>query len=181
MLDNEIGARIRALREISDISVQEAADAAHVSEEEYKAYESGEIDVPMGALLELSRLFGAEMTDILSGGGPKLHTFSYVKSGSGITVERKHEYLYQHLAYNFAERKAEPFLVTVPYSEDEEMHINSHEGQEFNYCVEGRLLMTVDGQELILEPGDSLYFDSLKPHGLRALDGKTAKFLAIIL
>ena len=56
-----------------------------------------------------------------------------------------------------------------------------HEGQEFNYCVEGRLMILLNGQEVIMEPGDSLYFNSEMPHGMRALDGKPAKFLAIIL
>ena len=50
-----------------------------------------------------------------------------------------------------------------------------------NYVLEGRLLISLDGREFELEPGDSLYFDSAQPHGMKALDGKTVRFLAIIM
>ena len=38
-----------------------------------------------------------------------------------------------------------------------------------------------DGKDIILNEGDSLYFDSNKPHGMQALDGKPVKFLAVIM
>ncbi len=177
----EIAERIKDLREIAEVSLDELSEATGISVSLLEKYESGELEVPMGELSDIAKYYNVEMTDILSGGGPMLHTFSFVKSGRGISVERGNRYKYQHLAYNFAGRIAEPFLVTVDSSPDEEIHMNRHEGQEFNYCVEGRLLIVVDGQECIMEPGDSLYFNSMAPHGMRSLDGKPAKFLAILL
>jgi len=177
----EIGARIRDLREIAELSVEEAAAGIGIDPGLLSRYESGEINVPMGELSDIAKYYNVELTDLLSGGLPMLHTFSFVKNGHGISVERGNRYKYQHLAYNFADRIAEPFLVTVDSAPDEEIHLNRHEGQEFNYCVEGRLMITVDGTECILEPGDSLYFDSMRPHGMKSLDGKPAKFLAILL
>lgn len=179
-MENEIASRIKTLREIAEKGADEVARALNVPTETYLQFESGEVDVPMGSLLELSRFYHVEMTDLLAGGGPMLHTFTFVKQGHGISVERVHQYEYRHLAYNFANRKAEPFLVTVESHPGDAMHMNSHEGQEFNYCVEGRLMIVIDGQEIVMEPGDSLYFDSQHPHGMRALDGKAAKFIAII-
>jgi hypothetical protein len=35
--------------------------------------------------------------------------------------------------------------------------------------------------ELVLFEGDSIYFDATKPHGMKALNGKEVKFLAIII
>ena len=180
-MDREIGARIKDLREIAEVSIEEAAKGTGVSPELLLKYENGELDVPMGELSDIAKYYNVEMTDLLSGGGPMLHTFSFVKKGRGINIERGNRYKYQHLAYNFAGRTAEPFLVTVDSAPDEEIHLNRHEGQEFNYCVEGKLMIVIDGQECILEPGDSLYFDSMTPHGMRSLDGKPARFLAILL
>lgn len=65
--------------------------------------------------------------------------------------------------------------------DDEPLHENSHPGQEFNYVLEGKLLIRVNGKDNILEEGDSIYFNSVYMHGMKALDGKKAKFLAIIL
>ena len=38
----------------------------------------------------------------------------------------------------------------------------------------------INGKEIIMEEGDSLIFDSQSWHGMKALDGKEAKFLAIV-
>ena len=75
-----------------------------------------------------------------------------------------------------------PFIVTVePAADDAPMHLNCHPGQEMNYVLEGRLLIGLNGKEIVLNTGDSLYFDSGLPHGMKALDGKTVRFLAIIM
>ena len=41
--------------------------------------------------------------------------------------------------------------------------------------------VVVDGKEMVLEEGDSVYFDATKQHGMQALNDKKAKFLAIII
>jgi len=39
----------------------------------------------------------------------------------------------------------------------------------------------ITGKALVLEEGDSIFFDSNYPHGMAAIGGKSAKFLAIIM
>ncbi len=177
----EIAERIKNLREIADMTPEETARRLNVPADEYNRYESGTYDIPMSFIFEIAKLFNVDMSDILSGGQPMLKNFTFVKKGRGIRIERMEHYVYQHLAYNFAGKKAEPFLVTVNSTDDEEVHLNIHEGQEFNYCVEGRLMILIGGQEIIMEPGDSLYFDSRQPHGMKSLDGLPAKFIAVIM
>ena len=79
-------------------------------------------------------------------------------------------------------RKADPFLVTVePKPEDTPIYYNTLYGKKINLVIEGRMLLSINGKDLILEQGDSLYFDSSLPHGMKALDGKAVKFLAIVM
>ena len=52
---------------------------------------------------------------------------------------------------------------------------------EFNYMIEGSMKIVIDGKELVLEQGDSIYFDATKKHGMQALNNSNAKFLAIII
>ena len=100
----------------------------------------------------------------------------------GVAVERTKAYKYQSLAAGFVGRKADPFLVTVhPKPEDEPMYLNSHPGQEYNMVLKGRLLLQINNKDLILEEGDSIYFNSELPHGMKALDGEKVSFLAVIL
>jgi len=68
-----------------------------------------------------------------------------------------------------------------PESEGRKPELNNHPGQEFDYVIEGRLLVSIGGHELELEEGDSLYYDSGEMHGMKALGGKRARFLAMIL
>jgi len=79
-------------------------------------------------------------------------------------------------------KKAEPFIVTVtPDPESLPLEFNSHPGQEFNYVLEGTLMIVVDGHEIILTEGDSVYFDSGYQHAMKAMNNHSARFLAVIV
>lgn len=176
-----IAMRIRDLREIAGISPETLAHELGVSREDYQRFESGEVDIPVGFLYKVAHRFSVELTDLLTGESPRLHVYTLVRCGMGAGVERRKAYKYQNLAANFIHKTAEPFLVTVdPDQADAAVSFNSHPGQEFNYVLEGRLKIIIDDHELILNPGDSLYFDSGHPHAMQALDNRTARFLAII-
>ena len=177
----QIAARINELREISGVSPETLAKDLEVSYETYRDYESGNTDIPVGFLYKMANKFNIELAAILTGDAPKLHSYSVVRKGKGIVIERRKQYKYQHLAYNFIHKKAEPFLVTVePEAVDSPIQFNSHPGQEFNYVLEGTVKIIINGYELILNEGDSLFFDSNINHGMKALGNKPTKFLAII-
>ena len=178
----QIAERIKELRNIAGLGEEELAAKLDIPVDTYREYESGNVDIPVSFLYKISGMFNVKLTAILTGEGPKLHTYSLVRAGKGISVERRKEYKYQSLAYNFANKKAEPFLVTVePEDEDSEVRYNSHTGQEFNYVLEGRMKVIINGHEIILNEGDSLFFNSGIDHAMKALDGKPAKFLAVIM
>lgn len=178
----QIAIRIKDLREIAGLSIETLAGELGISSELYLQYEGGNIDIPIGFLYELSNKFHVELTAILTGEGPRLHTYSLVRKDKGVSVDRRTPYKYHSLAYNFINKSAEPFRVSVePSSEDAPIHFSSHPGQEFNYVLEGTLMIYIDGHQLTLNEGDSLYFDSSSNHGMKAVGGKPAKFLAIII
>jgi len=129
-------------------------------------------------LFQIAQTFGVELTALLTGEDPRLHGFSVSRAAEGVRVDRRHDYDYEALAYNFANKKCEPFLVTV--EPGGEPSLNSHPGQEFNYVLEGSLSIVIGGREVILEAGDCVYFDATQPHAMRALDDGIAKFLAVI-
>jgi transcriptional regulator with XRE-family HTH domain len=177
----EIAERLRGLRDLLDVSAEEMAGVCHVSNEEYIGYESGDNDIPVSALQNISKTYNVELTALLFGAEPHMKAFFLTRAGQGTAMERTRAYKYQSLAAGFVGRKADPFIVTVePIPESNPMHLNSHNGHEFNYVLEGTMLLSIDGHELTLNKGDSLYFDSTRPHGMKALNGKPVKFLAII-
>lgn len=175
----EIGIRLKTLREIMDYSDVEMAQACHVSLEDYCAYERGEKDFSFSFLYNAADQLGVDVVDIMSGDSPKLSTCSVVRAGKGFKVERRAAYSYMALAYTFRNKKAEPFLVTVEPCAMPERH--GHEGQEFQYLLSGDAEMSIGETTFILHAGDAVYFDSSVPHALRALNGKSAQFIAVVI
>lgn len=176
----EIANRIQELREVSDIAPEDVAAQLDISVETYLKYERAEADIPASMLLEIANYFKVDMSLLLTGEAPRMNVFTVTRSGKGVSVERRSQYKYQALAEKFIGKRIEPFVVTAEPKE-EEPTLHSHPGQEFNYLLEGRLKIYIHGNEVILMPGDAIYFDSDYPHAMKALDGKSAKFLAVIL
>jgi len=178
----QIAQRIKELREISGISIDTLAKEFNITVEQYMEYESGNVDIPVSFLYQVASKFNVELSAILTGEDPTLQTYTLVRKGKGLGVDRRKDYKYENLAFNFKHKKVEPFLVTVePKPDDVPVSYNSHPGQEFNYVLEGSVKIYINGYELVLNEGDSLFFDSSYPHGMKALNNKKAKFLAVIV
>lgn len=178
----DIAARLKELREIEGVAAEQMASALGVSPEEYAAYEAGQTDVPASALHDAAHVLKADLTELLTGEAPRMKVFAVTRRGGGVTVERRKDYQYRNLAANFAGRKVDVFEVTVPADAGASgAHANTHPDQEFDYVLEGRLLVRIHGNELTLEPGDCVYFNATHGHSMQALDGKPARFLAMIV
>lgn len=177
-----IAMRIAGLRDACDFSIEEMAETIGITPEEYIEYENGQKDFTFSQLFRLAHKFSVDITDILTGDTPKLHGVSFIRSGEGVSFERSREYHYQHLAFDFKDKLAEPFLVVKEYDGKEDPEIfDRHHGQEFDYLLEGCLKVVIAGVEYVMYPGDSIYYDSSKPHGMKAIGGQTAKFIAVVI
>jgi transcriptional regulator with XRE-family HTH domain len=178
----QIAERIKEIREISGVSAETMADRLGVEREKYILYEEGDNDIPVGVIFNISELFNIELSVLLGGDNPKLRIYGIVRNGKGLRLERRKQYRYESLAFNFMHKKAEPFMVTIdPNPQDTFLEFNSHPGQEFNYVIRGTMLTNIDGHEVILNEGDSIYFDSGYKHAMKALNNDQVKFLAIVL
>lgn len=176
----QIAPRLRGLRESCDFSARELAEKVGVSEETYALFEGGESEIPVSFLRDVATVCGVDLTALISGGEAHLHDYTVVRKGEGLSVQRRKDYDYFNLAARFTGRSMEPFLVTVPPKEKEQLSFTEHSGQEFIYVLEGSLEIWLDKKCSQLEPGDSIYFDSRIPHALRGLHDADAVFLDVI-
>ena len=173
----QISARIRELRDILEYSPETVAEKLAIDPAQYAKYETGESDIPIGVLYGLAAMFGVDPTVLLTGDAPRMDDYTLVRKGHGIKVERYAGYAFSALAFNFKNRDMDPMIVTLSRSEAAELV--THAGQEFNYVLEGRVTIVVGRREFTLEPGDSMYFNPMLPHGQRAVTPE-AKFLTVI-
>ena len=177
----QIPKRIKELREILEISITEMAEKLNISHDEYEKYESGEKDIPVSFLHQIARHYGVELPALMFGYEPRMNAYFLTRKDKGVAIERTKAYKYQSLAAGFANRKADPFMVTVePTAPEAPFTLNTHPGQEFNIVMEGSMHLRIGEKELVLHEGDSIIFDSTRPHGMKAIGEKPVKFLAII-
>lgn len=175
----EIGMRIKGLREACDVTPEEMANELEVSLETYLKWEETGADVPISAIYHMAHHFGVEFTEILTGTAAKLNTYQVVRNGEGREVDRNPEYHFEDLAWRFSGKVMQPLLVVLDPS-DEPAKLVTHTGQEFNLVTEGSVIITWGDKEFTLGVGDSMYFNPEIPHGQRCGGFVPAKFVTVI-
>jgi transcriptional regulator with XRE-family HTH domain len=174
-----IAARVRELRDILDVQIEDIAREIDVTTEQYIAYESGNDDIPIGKLYLIANALGVDPTLLLIGDNPRMVDYTLIRKGKGVSVERYEGYRFTSLAYNYIDRQMEPMIVDIDPN-DKPAKLVTHEGQEFNMVLEGTVAITLQDKEYVLYPGDSIYFNPQIPHGQRAVGDAPARFLTVI-
>ena len=180
----ETAQRIRELRLISGISVEEMARRTDTTVEEYIQCEEGNRNLSIAFLYRCVLIFGVDMGDLLEGRSPKLRSYALTRKGEGQRIEEAHNMIGFNLAPDFRNRIALPLYMKVRYrpeAEFEPIPLTTHEGQECDIVIRGQLKIQIDGHSEILNPGDCIYYDSAKPHGMIAVGGEDCAFYAIVL
>ena len=180
----EMAHRIRELREIENYTIAEMAMKTGVSEQEYIDCEMGRSDLNFAFLYRCALTFGVDVSEIIEGSRPNLNSFTVTRRGEGQRIEEAHDMIYYNLAASFRNRIAEPLYVHAEYSPEadhSDIKLTSHQGQELDIVIEGQLKVQVGEHISVLNPGDSIYYDSGTPHGMTASGGKDCLFYAIVL
>lgn len=175
----EIAQQIKKTREKLGISIEEISAQTKINKYQYEDYESGEIDIPVSAILSIAECFKIDISVLLTGEKPTDIGYSVTKKGDGVSVERHHRYKYQALAHNFANKIGKPFIITIDAG-DEEVHFNNHAGQEFIYILKGHVTIHFKDEVIELFEGDNVYFDANIPHAIRTENGERSRCLAVV-
>ncbi len=180
----EVAGRIKDLREATGYSQDELAKLTGVSLEDYKILEQGETDFSFTFIYKCAKACGVEVVDILEGRSSTLTSFAITRKDEGLKIVKKKGFVYNNLAPKFKDKLAEPFLVKFPYLEEEQnapIKLSSHNGQEFDVIVKGSLKVQVGNHIDILNEGDSIFYNSLIPHGMIAVSEGGCEFHAVVL
>ncbi|MBQ9354154.1 MAG: AMP-binding protein [Clostridia bacterium] len=180
----EIAFRIKEMREITGISVEDMAKKTEVTVDEYKKYECGELDFPFTFIHKCSQVFGIGITDLLEGESAHLSSYTVTRKGMGQQTAKESGIEIQNLAPFFDKKIAEPYWVRYSYDaslQDKPIHLTKHSGQEFDLVLSGKLKVQIGDHIEMLEEGDSIYYKSSTPHGMIAVDGRDCLFAAIVM
>ncbi len=180
----EIAGRIRELRLVTGLSVEEMAERTGISPQEYEQCESGNQNLSIAFLYRCVLIFGVDFSDLLEGRSPKLRSYALTRRGEGQRIEEAHHMIGYNLAADFRNRIALPLYMELAYrpgAEYEDIELVTHEGQECDIVIRGHMKIQIGGNTEILHPGDCIYYDSSTPHGMIAVDGEDCAFYAIVL
>lgn len=183
--NNEVGAKIKGLREMRQVSLEELSERCGLTAVQIEKIESGAATTSLTPLLKLARGLGVRLGTFLDDAelsGPVVTK----ASGSDVEAVRfkgpsDQEGLEFHaLAANKRDRNMEPFIIDVHAPETDKYMLSSHEGEEFIYVLSGALEINYGKTTYRVEQGDSIYYDSIVPHHVHAADGKDARILAVV-
>lgn len=189
---DEILGRVKGMRQLEGYTPDDVANRLGIPVEEYQKYESGEEDFSVTFLSNLANVYGIDLMELMTGERPKLSYYSLVRDGKGLEHKRLSGFTYHHLAPVFKNKEMEPFLVTTRYApgnETADMEFTTHDGHEMDYVLTGKLRFKIIHQEseneyieneFILNPGDTMFYDSSNPHAMIAIGGEDCTFLAVL-
>lgn len=157
-----VGQRLREIRMENELSIRDLAKISGLNVNTLSMIENGKNSPSLETLQLLSFALETPITDFFESNEPP-QKIAHCKSGERSVVQFNHGSL-EDLSDGMPRRGAETFLVIHnPHSHSGETPI-VHTGREVVYCLEGTLSYTVDQQEFLLEPGDSLVFEAYLPH-----------------
>ena len=179
-----IAERIRAMREISGISIEEMARKTEVTVDEYIQYESGKKDFAFTFLHKCALAFGIGLTDILEGESARLSSYTVTRKGQGENTAKEKGITINNLAPLFRNKLGEPYFVKYEYSEslqNKPIRLTQHDGQEFDLVLHGSMKVQIGENVEVLNEGDSILYNSSTPHGMIAINGNDCEFLAFVV
>ncbi|MCG8638264.1 MAG: XRE family transcriptional regulator [Desulfobacterales bacterium] len=178
----DVGKRIRMLREERNISVEDLSDLTGFSVDRLRDIESGKISPQLGTVMKLSKALDAAVGRLVSGTGDKLYSITRKNDRKPVTRSssksgKRSVYSYMSLAPEVRGRHMEALIVQLEQSPDNEISI--HNGEEFIFVLDGIVDLSIGKEVFDLEPGDSAYYLSTTSHSIRAKTEK-ATILAVL-
>ena len=183
-LELAIGHEVRTLRKKLNLTVADLASATGISSGMLSKIENGNISPSLASLQALAGALGIPLTALLRGFEER-RSASYVKSGEGLSIERRgtragHHYnLLGHIDNSSSGVTVEPYLITLT-AESDVFPTFQHEGLEFLYMISGEVVYRHANLLYRMRAGDSLLFDADAPHGPEQLVRLPARYLSII-
>jgi len=153
------GRRFRRLRQRRGLSLAEVARSTGVSVGFLSALERGQMSASIGTLRRIARYY---RTNILSFFEPAKENSRLVRPDERKVLETTKGVRMELLAWGNTAMEPHLFRVKPGGSSGESY---THEGEEFLHILRGEFEIWLNHDEhYLLEPGDSLYFQSSTPH-----------------
>ena len=171
-----IGEKLRSMRLRKSMGLVELGKHTGLSAALLSKLERGKLFPTLPTLLRIAMVFGVGL-DYFFTDERKRRVVGLVRKGERVLFPERPgtpdvQYYFECLDYRATERKLSAFLADFQEVPLEKLKPHQHAGVEFLYVIKGSLAIKIGSEEFVLEPEDSIYFDSAVLHSYRRVGPK---------
>lgn len=166
-----LGEKLRTLRLRKSMGLVELGKHTGLSAAMLSKLERGKLFPTLPTLLRIALVFGVGLE----------YFFTDERKRHVVAIARKKErmrfpdspgggsiaYNFESLDFKATERKLNAFYAEFEPVAPERSRPHQHPGVELLYLISGRLELTIGSEQVLLEAGDAIYFDSAVRHSYR--------------
>ncbi len=181
-----VGSRVKTIRESRNLTIEEVADRAGLTIDQLKRMEEDKNLPSLAPLIKVARVLGVRLGTFLDDEdrlGPvvcRQADLTRTISFSSEAASSNNHLTFFSLASSKSSRHMEPFLIDIDASSEGGFQLSSHEGEEFIYVLEGSVEITYGKDNYVIQPGESIYYDSIVDHYVHSANGLKARILAVV-
>lgn len=181
-----LGVEIRTLRRQEGLTLRALAQAVGVSESFLSQVERGHASPSITSLRRIAAALGVPVASLFL--RPNSGTSEGDRFGEQLVVRRAERKVLHVPPSKVAYELLTPNLnravefIWIEYAPGAITHPEpmSHQGEENALCIQGAVVVTIDGEEFEIESGDSISFDSGRPHQVENRGSETAVLISAI-
>jgi transcriptional regulator with XRE-family HTH domain len=173
-----VGNALLALRAKRGLSIRALAKKSGLAVNTLSLIQNNKTSPSVSTLQQLASALEVPITVFFENGSPKSRV-AFIKASERLGAAFAHGTL-EDLGGGLPDRTVEPFVVTMKPNANSGAHPIVHTGHEFVFCLEGRIVYTVEDRTYLLEPGDSLLFESHLPHRWQNVEVVPARAILVL-
>lgn len=174
-----IGKKLKRLREERGLSLRQLGEMIDVSPSHIQKIETNQITPSITIMLKIAQGFGKEISYFIDETTPfKIVVYCPPKGRRTVPVHEPNITI-ELLSEGLVDQVFQPMIIWIPPGEKLQPREIIHEGEEWQYCLQGRIKFNIGGESYTLREGDSLHFKSHIPHHWENIGTEVARLLMV--
>jgi transcriptional regulator with XRE-family HTH domain len=179
----DLGNKLRMLRMRKKIGLVDLGKHTGLSASMLSQLENGKLVPTLPTLARIGMVFDVGL-DYFFIDPRRRQVFHIVRAGDRILFpdragNPKPDYFFECLAFSSSEKGIEAYIAEFPRRPTDEQELHYHDGSELLFILQGELGLRYQGEEHVLLPGDSVYFDGAEPHSYRGRSEVPARAVVV--
>lgn len=177
--NKKLGKRLRELRQERGLTIREVSARSGISVNAISMIENGRTSPSVHTLHEIAKIIKTPVAEFFN----EKHLVKkivYLQRSQHKNIDMKKSSV-ARLTNGLVGNVLSCSLVTLLHAGTSGKSDVAHSGYEFAYCLKGKLLYTIENENYLLEPGDSVAFDSELLHHWQNLQNSETQFMLVIV